>query len=78
MTSAQVRQLRRLEGRRVSLTMFDGSYIRNALLVSACGGRSRTVWLDVDGIDVFIATSTIREGWEYRGVQQHSGASRVA
>jgi hypothetical protein len=78
MTSAQVRQLRRLEGRRVSLSMFDGSYIRNALLVSACGGRSRTVWLDVDGIDVFIATSNIREGWEYRGVQPHPGSSRVA
>ena len=77
MTSAQLRQLRRLEGRQVSLTMYDGSYIRNALLVSACGGRSRTVWLDVDGIDVFIATSTLREAWEYRGLQRHAG-SRVA
>jgi hypothetical protein len=68
MTSTHVKELRRLEGQRITLVMLDGSHIPDAILVSAGGGCTRTVWLDVDGIDVFVPTGAVRNGWEHQVV----------
>jgi len=48
-----------LEGRHVSVTLRDGSRIDDCRLVSAHRPGAQTVWLFVDGIDVFLPVAAI-------------------
>ena len=53
-----------LEGRHVSVALRDGSRIDDCQLVSASRPGAQTVWLFVDGIDVFLPVAAILEMWE--------------
>lgn len=58
--------LRGLEGRRVTLALTDGSRFDDVTLVS-CGRRGvSSVWLDVDGMDLFIQRTQVLDAWECR------------
>jgi hypothetical protein len=52
-----------LEGRRVSLSLVDGSRIDDCELVSARHGAP-TVWLFVNGGDIFVPVTEITDAWE--------------
>jgi hypothetical protein len=54
-------RLRSLEGRRVSIALADGSCIDDGELVSAGRPSTQTVWLCLDGTDVFIATAEVAD-----------------
>jgi hypothetical protein len=56
--------LRRLEGHRVTLALADGSRLDEVILVSCGRNRATTLWLDVDGIDVFVSRSEVLEAFE--------------
>ena len=58
-------ELAALEGRRVSLALADGSRIDDCQLVSVTRGGSDRVWLCVNGNDVFVSLSAIRDAWEH-------------
>ena len=53
-----------LEGRRVSVALHDGSRIDGCRLVSARRPDAQTVWLFIDGIDVFLPATAIVACWE--------------
>ncbi len=52
-----------LEGRRVSVALTDGSRLDDCELVSA-GHGTATLWLYVNGDDVFVPVATITDAWE--------------
>ena len=52
-----------LEGRRVSLALIDGSRLDDCELVSA-GRGTVTLWLFINGGDVFVPVSDITDAWE--------------
>jgi hypothetical protein len=52
-----------LEGRRVHLALVDGSRLDDCELVSAGHGRS-TLWLSVNGSDVFVPVAQVTDAWE--------------
>ena len=52
-----------LEGRRVSLALTDGSRIDDCELVSA-GHGAATLWLYVNGGDVFVPVANVTDAWE--------------
>ena len=52
-----------LEGRRVNLALTDGSRLDDCELVSAGHGHP-TVWLFVNGSDVFVAVDEVTDAWE--------------
>ena len=54
-------RLRDLEGHRVNVTLADGVRLDGVTVVSAGRGRVTSVWLDVDGIDVFINRSEVMD-----------------
>jgi hypothetical protein len=56
--------LRELEGREVSLALADGSRLDCVMLMSAGRGRTPTVWLFANGIDVFLPRLSIIAAWE--------------
>jgi hypothetical protein len=56
--------LRELEGREVSLALADGSRLDCVMLISAGRGRTPTVWLFANGIDVFLPRLSIIAAWE--------------
>ena len=58
------RALRHLEGHRVTLALTDGSRLDEVMLVSSGRNRATTLWLDVDGIDVFVSRSEVLEAFE--------------
>jgi hypothetical protein len=58
--------LRELEGREVSLALADGSRLDAVTLISAGGGRTPTVWLFAQGIDVFLPRWSVVAVWEAR------------
>jgi hypothetical protein len=64
MTKEQVRYLRSIEGRHVSVALRNGTRIDDCELVS--GGRSRLVnlWLFANGHDVFVALGEVLDVWE--------------
>lgn len=64
-----------LEGREVSLALADGSRLDYVMLISAGRGRTPTVWLFANGIDVFLPRLSIIAAWEVPPV---SAARRVA
>jgi hypothetical protein len=52
-----------LEGRRVSVALTDGSRLDDCELVSA-GHGTATLWLFVNGDDVFVSVSDVTDAWE--------------
>ena len=52
-----------LEGRRVSVALHDGSRLDHCELVSA-GHGTDTLWLFVNGGDVFVPVSDVTDAWE--------------
>jgi hypothetical protein len=64
MASNQIRQLRALEGRRVSLAVRGGHRIDDCQLVSAGRGRTPTLWVFTDGADSFVPIDDVMEAWE--------------
>ena len=59
-----VLDLRRLEGRRVSLSLADGTRIDECQLVSVAPSGLNTVWVYADNEDVFLPVREIRGAWE--------------
>ena len=51
--------LRALEGRRVKITLRDGSCLHDYEVISAPRSRVRTLWLFGAGVDLFVATDDI-------------------
>ena len=58
------RALRHLEGHRVTLVRADGSRLDEVILVCCGRNRATTLWLDVDGMDVFVSRSEVLEAFE--------------
>jgi hypothetical protein len=52
-----------LEGRRVSLSLADGSRIDDCELVSA-GHGAGTLWLYGNGGDIFVPVAEVTDAWE--------------
>jgi len=52
-----------LEGRRVNLALIDGSRLDDCELVSA-GHGAPTLWLFVNGSDVFVPMAEVIDAWE--------------
>ena len=52
-----------LEGRRVSLALTDGSRLDDCELVSI-GHGAETLWLHVNGDDVFVPVAEVTDAWE--------------
>ena len=55
-----------LVGRRVNISVADGSRIDDCQLVSTGCNRTRSLWVFTDGLDVFIPFDTITDVWECR------------
>ena len=53
-----------LEGRRVSISLTDGSRIDDCQLVSAPRGDLTRVWIYANGNDTFVLVSEISDAWE--------------
>jgi hypothetical protein len=66
MTKQQLRALRLLEGRSVSVAFNNGTRVDDCLLVSAGRDRVATLWLFANGQDVFVASSDVLDVWEPR------------
>ena len=52
-----------LEGHRVNLALIDGSRLDDCELVSA-GHGTPTLWLFVNGSDVFVPVGEVTDAWE--------------
>jgi hypothetical protein len=61
MTGQHVRDLVRLEGRRVGIALIDGSRIDDCQLVFA--GNER-VWVFANGRDAWLSASAVCDFWE--------------
>jgi hypothetical protein len=61
MTGHRLRDLVRLEGRRVGISLTDGSRIDDCQLVFA--GQDR-VWVFVNGRDTFVSATRVSDFWE--------------
>ena len=61
MAGHRLPDLVRLEGRRVGISLKDGSRIDDCQLVFA--GRDR-VWVFVNGRDTFVSATTVSDFWE--------------
>jgi len=59
-----IEELRKFEGRQVSVALADGSRIDDCSLVSAGRGRADTVWVFVNGTDVFVRLAEVVAVWE--------------
>ena len=57
-------QLQALEGRPVSVAMTDGSHIDSAHVISAGRRGPQTIWLLIDGNDVFLPLADVASIWE--------------
>jgi hypothetical protein len=64
MKTAPNLQFRNFEGRRVSVSLADGSRLDDCQLVSAGQPRLRTLWVHSNGVDVFIPRADILDIWE--------------
>lgn len=53
-----------LEGRRVNVALTDGSRLDGCELVSAGHHGTTTLWLYVNGDDVFVPVIDITDAWE--------------
>ena len=66
MTERRRARLRALQGRRVTVALRNGTRIDDARLVSACSGRTRSIWLFDNGADKFVALDDVLELWDER------------
>jgi hypothetical protein len=66
MTAEKRRQLRRLEGVSVHLSLADGSRLDDVALVSA---RSVTLWIFDNGQDVFVPVADVVDVWPVEGAR---------
>jgi hypothetical protein len=64
-------QMRRLEGKQVSVSLRGGDRLDACQLISGSRSGTGTVWLFWNGIDVFIPVENVLDVWEVP-------ASRVA
>ena len=64
MTPATISDLRMLEGRRVGVSLADGSRIDDATLVSARPVHGN-LWLFSGGADVFVHAAAVVDAWEW-------------
>jgi len=53
-----------LEGRRVSVALTDGSRLDGCELVSAGRHGTATLWLYVNGGDLFVPVADVTDAWE--------------
>jgi len=60
--------LRCWEGRRVCLSLVDGTRIDECQVVSVAPTSRGTAWVYVNGDDAFIPIGDIRDAWEPRSV----------
>ena len=60
------RRLRDLEGCRVNLSLTNGSRLESVEVVSAGHGRLSSLWLELDGTDLFIKKAEILNIYEVR------------
>jgi hypothetical protein len=65
LTGAPLR-LRDLEGRRVNLSLTNGSQLESVEVVSAGHGGLSSLWLELDGTDLFIEKAEILNIYEVR------------
>ncbi len=72
--SSPMPELQMFEGRQVCLALADGSRIDDCSLVSAGRTRARTVWLFVNGIDVFIRPAEVVAVWESAPLRREPAA----
>ena len=63
MSGNQLRTVRQLEGRQVSVALSDGSRIDDHQLVSAGRGTTKTLWL-YGGQDLFVPFQQVIDLWE--------------
>jgi hypothetical protein len=63
----QVRSLRSVEGRQVSVTLRDGTCIGECHLVSSGRNRVATLWLFTNGEDIFVPYCDVAAVREARG-----------
>jgi hypothetical protein len=61
------RNLRALEGQQVNVALRGGSRIDDSQLVSAGRHGARSLWLFVNGIDVFVPHAEVLDLWEVAG-----------
>lgn len=66
-----------LEGRHVNVALRDGSRIDDCQLVSASRPGTQTVWLFVDGIDVFLPVAAIAACWDAASTPTCRAGSRA-
>jgi hypothetical protein len=64
-TQASV-QLRTLEGRRVNLSLANGTQLDSVEVISAGRGGLSSLWIELGGIDVFIEKAEILDIHEVR------------
>jgi hypothetical protein len=69
-----IQKFGQFEGRQVSVALADGSRIDDCGLVSAGRGGARTMWVLVDGLDVFIRQADVVAVWEAAPERQRSAA----
>jgi hypothetical protein len=61
MTRSDMREPSALEGRRVNVALRNGNRLDDVQLVSANGGRVRSLWLFTNGADMFIPVEDVTE-----------------
>jgi hypothetical protein len=66
--------LHQYQGRAVSIALVDGTLLRDCELVSAGGGRVRTLWVCTDDTDVFIWRADVAEIWLAAGSSPNHAA----
>jgi hypothetical protein len=69
MTNEQRAGLTSLEGRRVSLSLVDGSRLDDCELVSAGRHRVGSLWLFSNGSDRFVPVDDVIDLWELSAAQ---------
>jgi len=61
-TSRATKPLHELEGRHANIQLSDGSQVQGTL-ISYGRGQVSTVWLEVDGTDLFLLRDTVISAW---------------
>jgi hypothetical protein len=64
MTDKQTTKLRLIEGQQVNIALRDGTRLDDCNLVSSGRNRLDTLWLFVNGEDVFVPCSDVVDFWE--------------
>jgi hypothetical protein len=63
-TQDRISQFRALEGRQVSVSLHDGSRLDDAQLVSVARRGVESLWLYMNGDDVFVPLPEVVDLWE--------------